>query len=90
MLHFGDLMVQLDEARGDVFLGEVGETVLDGGAGVGLGSRISVCTIGRHEERTGRVKRGNRNVNNIIKSNGFTKSSLEAVVLTEGAIGDAN
>lgn len=49
MLHFGDLMVQLDEACGDVFPGEVGEAVLDGGASVGLGSRISVCTIGRRE-----------------------------------------
>lgn len=42
-------MVQLDEACGDVFPGEVGEAVLDGGASVGLGSRISVCTIGRRE-----------------------------------------
>ena len=59
MLHFGYLMVQLDEACGDVFPGEAGKAVLDGGASVGLGSKISVCTIGRHEKRTRRENGGN-------------------------------
>jgi hypothetical protein len=43
MLHFSDLMIQLDEARGEVFPGEVGEAVLNGGASVRLRSEISVC-----------------------------------------------
>ena len=36
MLHLSDLVVELDEAGGDVFLGEGGEAVFHSGADIGL------------------------------------------------------
>jgi hypothetical protein len=74
-------MVQLDEACGDVFPGEAGEAVLDGGASVGLGSRISVCTIGRRESKLEGEKRGNGNVNKIVDIDGFANQVRQAAVL---------
>ncbi len=43
MLHLSDLLVELDEARGDMFLGQGGEVVFNGGAGVGLFAEVSIC-----------------------------------------------
>jgi hypothetical protein len=83
-------MIELDEACGDVFPGEVGEAVLNGGASVGLGSQISVCTIGRREKRTGREKEVMENMNKIVEIDRSANQVHQAAVLNGGAMGVGN